>query len=154
MSRGRGVAWEGSLFKSGERERSELLPQASRVAVEGCASKPKRFVVLPFISDRPPSFLAFPSKSSLQVKVQLTRQRVRGLEENSRESLPSISDRPPSYAAFPSKSILVETRRERNRAESFSSSWSVKRSGDMRDDSGRSESRFVTVCAPPGRRTV
>jgi hypothetical protein len=64
-----GVGWEWSLFMSGERERSEILPHASRVAVEGRASKPKSLhLVLSFISDRPPSFLAFPSKSSLPVK--------------------------------------------------------------------------------------
>jgi hypothetical protein len=44
---------------------------------------------------------------SLPVKEQPSRQRVRGLEENSRESLPlslpvlpSIYDRPPSYAMY------------------------------------------------------
>jgi hypothetical protein len=55
-------------------------------------------------------------------------RRTRERASTSPPVLPYISDRPPSFAAFPSKSILVGTRRESKRAESFSSN-----SGQSRD---------------------
>jgi hypothetical protein len=63
-----GAGWAGKGRCSWvERETSEILPQASRVAVEGRASKPKRFVVLPFslpVKEQPSrQRAAFPSKS-------------------------------------------------------------------------------------------
>jgi hypothetical protein len=68
------------------------------------------------------------------------RHNKRGLEENSRESV-HLSPHPSFTPSLTDllQCILFGTRR-------VSSKWSVKRSGDWRDDLGRSESRFVIVC--------
>jgi hypothetical protein len=120
------------------------------MAVELCASTFLTFIIS--VTDLLPSQPPLIEQTSRQ-RAAFSRQRVckRFGGELARKRSP-LANRP-SVHLWPTslvRSLPFKEYRIRNnkgeRSETFSSSWSVKISGDWRDDSGRSESRFVTVC--------